>query len=323
MKFKPLPVIYLLFALGFVFLVKGADFLVEGASAIAKRFHVSDLAIGLTIVSLGTSAPELVVNIVSSFQGAGDIGIGNVLGSNIANILLILGVAAVICPMHVKSSTVWKEIPFSFLAALLILAMANDVFLDGATQSILSRSEGMALMAYFILFMYYAFGMAKEEGGLEDGIKKHSFPKALTMTLVGIVGLTYGGKWVVDGAVAIASMLGLSQALIGLTIVAIGTSLPELATSAVAAYKKKADIAIGNVVGSNIFNILWVLGLSSTIRALPFSPQSNVDILMVIFATLLLFGLIFIGKKGVLSRREGFIFLACYASYIVFLVMRG
>ena len=237
---------YILLILGFVLLIKGADLLVDGSSSIAKRIGVSDIVIGLTIVSFGTSAPELLVNIVASFRGASDIGIGNILGSNIANIFLILGIAALIRPLRVKRNTTWKEIPLNLLAAVVLFVMANDMLIDGASESILTRIDGMILMLFFIIFIYYTIGLLKTEKNNNHDYKKRSMSIALLMAFVGVVCLAIGGQWVVDGAIVIASKFGLSEALIGLTVVAIGTSLPELATSAFASYKGNTDIAVGN-----------------------------------------------------------------------------
>lgn len=314
---------YILFAIGFVFLIKGADYLVDGSSSLAQRVGISQLVIGLTIVSFGTSAPELIVNIMASLRGAGDVGIGNVLGSNIANILLILGVSAAIFPLRIQKSTTWKEIPLNFLSALVLLVVANDVFIDGAESSILSRIDGFILILFFIIFVYYAIGLAKSEKNHNGAVHKHGILKAIIMVVVGIVGLAYGGQWVVNGAIVIASHFGLSEALIGLTIVAVGTSLPELATSAMAAYKKNADIAIGNVVGSNLFNIFWVLGLSAIIKPMPFRFALNADILVYLAAAFLLFIFAFTGKKEHVSRVDGIVFLCCYGAYLVFLILRG
>ena len=314
---------YILFAVGFVFLIKGADYLVDGSSSIAQRIGISQLVIGLTIVSFGTSAPELLVNIVASLKGASDVGIGNILGSNIANIFLILGVAAAIYPLHIKGSTTWKEIPLNFLSAAVLLTLANDVLIDGAESSVLSHIDGIILMFFFVIFVYYTIGLAKAEQNNNDRRKQHGILKSLIMVIIGIFGLAYGGQWVVNGAVVIASQFGISEALIGLTIVAVGPSLPELATSAVAAYRRNADIAIGNVVGSNIFNVFWVLGLSATIKPLPFRPEINTDILVFLVATVMLFIFAFTGKKEHVSRAEGVIFLVSYAAYLVFLIMRG
>ncbi|HOX97070.1 MAG TPA: calcium/sodium antiporter, partial [bacterium] len=271
--------LYILFALGFPALLKGADLLVDGSVSIAKKFNISNIVIGLTIVAFGTSMPELVVNIMAGLNGNNEIAIGNVLGSNIANIFLILGVAALIYPLSTKQNTVWKEIPFSLLAILVLGTLVNDQFIDGGPISILSRIDGFILLAFFIIFFYYIIGISKgDKSAAEADLKEMATWKSFLYIALGLVGLMFGGKWVVDGAVAIATALNISQSLIGLTIVAVGTSLPELATSAVAAYKKQTDIAIGNVVGSNIFNIFWILGLGSIINPIIFTPKSNIDI---------------------------------------------
>lgn len=317
---------YILFVIGLAFLIKGADWLVDGASAVAKRFNVSDLIIGLTIVSFGTSAPELFVNVYASYVGNTDITIGNILGSNIANILLILGVSSVIYPLAVQKNTTWKEIPFSLLAAVLVGIMATDVYLDKTNSNSITRTDGLSLLAFFIIFMYYIFETSKKEQQEkkddEEINEQEHMPllKSIGLILIGLTGLSLGGKWIVDGAVSIATSLGVSQSLIGLTIVAIGTSLPELATSAIAAYKKNADIAVGNVVGSNIFNIFWILGISSIINNIPFQEKNFVDVGMTIFASLLLFVFMFIGKKHILQRWQGVLFLLLYTAYIIYLV---
>ncbi|MCB9814034.1 calcium/sodium antiporter [Candidatus Nomurabacteria bacterium] len=320
---------YILFFIGFFALIKGADWLVTGASALAGRWGVSALVIGLTIVSFGTSAPELVVNILASLNGNTDIAIGNVVGSNIANILLILGVSAAIYPLTVQKGTVWKEIPFALLAVVVLGFMANDAYFDGATTSALTRIDGLVLISFFVIFMYYIFGLAKSGDSTESAKDEESSEKvvsvsrSLLMVVGGTVGLVVGGKWIVDGAIAFATNLGVSEALIGLTIVAIGTSLPELATSAVAAYRKNVDIAVGNIVGSNIFNIFWILGVSAIIKPLPFSPALTVDIIVTIVATALLFFALFIGRRHTMERWQGAIFIVLYVAYIVFLIFRG
>jgi cation:H+ antiporter len=317
---------YIFLIIGFALLVKGADILVDGATSVARRFGVSDLVIGLTVVSIGSSSPELIVNIIASIRGNTDLAIGNVLGSNTANILLGLGVAAIIYNLKVQKSTVWKEIPFSLLAVLVMAIMANDALIDGRASSAITRGDGLVFLSFFLIFFYYVYSLGREgsEGdeGESDG-KKRSMATALLMVAGGGVGLTIGGKWVVDGAMAIGRGLGASEALMGLTVVAIGTSLPEIATSAVAAYKKNADIAVGNVVGSNIFNIFWVLGLASLIRPLAFSPALNTDILMVILATTLLFVILFIGRRHTIARWEGGGFIILYVAYLAYLIHRG
>lgn len=310
--------------IGFGFLIKGADFLVSGASSLAKRIGVSDLVIGLTIVAFGTSTPELLVNIFASAQGSTDIAIANILGSNIFNILLILGLSSLIYPLAVTGGTVWKEIPFSLLAALMLGILANDLLFDKLGYSMLTRIDGFIFIAFFVIFIYYIVSIAKNfENGGNNKEGKNSLLKSLFMIGSGFAGLIFGGKFVVDSAVNIASQLGVSQALIGLTIVSIGTSLPELATSAVAAYRKSPDIAVGNIIGSNIFNIFFVLGISALIRPLPITTQINADIIILIGTSLLLFFFMFTGKRRVLDRWEGAVFILLYVWYIIFIIKRG
>jgi cation:H+ antiporter len=316
-----------LFIVGFFILIKGADLLVGGASSLAARLGVSALVIGLTIVAFGTSAPELIVNLLASLSGNTDIAIGNVLGSNIVNILIILGVSAIICPLAVGKGTVWKEIPFAMLAVVVLAFMALDTFIDGAPASVLSRADGLVLIAFFVIFLYYIFGLARADAARgvapDESIAQYGLGKSIGLIVVGLLGLVVGGKWIVDGAITFASALGVSEALIGLTIVAIGTSLPELATSVVAARKKQIDIAVGNVVGSNIFNIFWILGISAVIAPLPFSPALSFDLLVTLGATLFLFMALFVGARHTLERWQGWLFVATYIAYVAFLVIRG
>jgi cation:H+ antiporter len=314
---------YLLLGLGFILLIKGADWLVNGASAIARRFNVSDLVIGLTVVAFGTSTPELFVNIVASGKGNTDIAIGNVLGSNISNVFLILGVSAIIYPLSVSKGTVWKEIPFSLLAVIVMGLMANDRWIDGGASSLLTRIDGLVLLAFFLIFLYYSFTIAQAVEGINEHVpdKSDGMVKSFLLVIIGLIGLILGGHWIVDGAVKLATSLGMSESLVGLTIVAVGTSLPELATSAMAAYRRKVEIAVGNVVGSNIWNIFFVLGVSSTIKPLPFQTNSILDIGVVILASLLLFLFMFTGKKRSLDRWEGVVSVLLYAGYIVFRIV--
>ncbi len=316
---------YFLFVLGFCFLIKGADLLVSGASSVAKKMKISNLVIGLTIVAFGTSAPELIVNLLAAFKGSSDLAISNVIGSNIANIFLILGVAAAICPLKVKSNTVWKEIPLVLLSVLLLFFMVNDAMLDGMNFNTLSRIDGISLLAFFVVFMYYSFGIAKNTNDAEgEKVDELSNSKSTIFIILGMLGLALGGQWIVEGAMMIAKNFGLTETLIGLTVVAIGTSLPELATSIVAARKGHADIAVGNVVGSNLFNVFWILGLSSTINPLNFNAAlSNVDVIVSILAALLLFLFMFIGKKHILQRSQGYLFVLIYFSYITYLVLNA
>ena len=315
---------YFKFIVGLAVIIKGADFLVDGASSIARRFRVSELVIGLTVVAFGTSTPELFVNIVASLQGNSEIAIGNILGSNIANILLILGVSSVICPLSVTKGTVWKEIPFSLLAAIVLGLMANDQLIDKNGISVLTRIDGLVLLCFFIIFLYYSVSIAKEIEGMEAHVplKEHGMAKSFLLVVSGFAGLCIGGDWIVQGAVNLAVKLGISQSVVGLTIVAIGTSLPELATSAVAAHKGKPDIAVGNVVGSNIFNIFFVLGVSAIIKPIPFHSRSNIDIGVVILASLLLFTFMFTGQKRSIDRWEGIVSLMLYGAYLVFQIIR-
>lgn len=310
--------------LGFILLIKGADFLVNGSSSIARRFNVSDLVVGLTVVAFGTSTPELFVNIIASLKGNTEIAIGNVLGSNIANILLVLGVSSIIYPLTVTRGTVWKEIPFSLLAACVLGILANDQLIDKQGASVLTRIDGLIFFCFFIIFLYYSFTIANEIEGMAEHMPaaEHGLAKSVLLVLLGFAGLSVGGKFIVDGSVRLALKFGMSQSLVGLTIVAVGTSLPELATSAVAAYKKNVEIAVGNVVGSNIFNIFFVLGASAIIKPLPFQPRSNIDIGMVIFASLLLFVFMFTGKKKSFDRWEGVVSLLLYAVYLAFIILQ-
>ncbi|MEQ8418126.1 MAG: calcium/sodium antiporter [Imperialibacter sp.] len=318
---------YLLFVLGFPALIKGADLLVEGASSLAKRFNISDFIIGLTIVSFGTSMPELIVNIFASLDGNADIAVGNIIGSNISNILLILGISSIISPLPIQRNTVLSEIPFSLTATLLVAYLANAaLFGDPGTLSI-SRWDGLILLVFFALFMAYIFKIAGENKEQEIQNTEHVeimlLPKSVLYIGIGILGLFLGGKWVVDGAVAMAEYFGMSQTFIGLTIVAIGTSLPELVTSAMAAYKGNTDIAVGNVVGSNIFNLLWILGISAFIKPLQFSLVNNADILVLIVASALMILSLTTGRRNAIDRVNGIVFVLLYVGYIVYLVYRG
>jgi cation:H+ antiporter len=313
-----------LLILGFILVVKGADFLIKGACSLADRMKVSELAVGLTVVAFGTSLPELSVNILASVQGNSGIAIGNVLGSNIANILLILGISAVIYPLTVTRGTVLKEIPFCLLAVVVFGFLANDRIINADGRSVLTRSDGLVMLSFFIIFIYYTIGIAKDvRKDIGDYVHKEKYGTVKTIVLIslGIVSLSLGGKWIVDGAVFVAAGLGVSQTLIGLTIVAVGTSVPELATSVVAALKKNPDIAVGNIVGSNIFNIFFILGISSIIRPLPMQARDNIDIIVVIIATLLLFLSMFTGKKRTLDRWEGCVFIFFYAAYIALVII--
>lgn len=315
-----------LLIVGFILLIKGADVLVDGSASIAKKFGLSNLMIGLTIIAFGTSAPELIVNIIASINGNSDIGMGNIVGSNIANILLILGVSALFSEMKVDSSIVKKQIPFSILASIALFILINSTIINGMGQNGLMRSGGLILILFFCIFLYYTFSIARKNDSLEgegEKIKIFKNKTSIIMILGGIIALFFGGKFIVDSSINIASSLGLSEALIGLTIVAVGTSLPELAASIMAARKNQADMAIGNVVGSNIFNILWILGLSAVINPINHNPIMNFDIFFLIYISLLLLPLVYMGKKHHFTKKEGLILLGLYAVYLIFIIIRG
>lgn len=314
---------YILFVAGFILLIYAAKWLVEGSSSIAKNFNIPDLIIGLTVVAFGTSAPELIVNVIAGATGKPDLAIGNIIGSNISNIMLILGVTAIIMEIPVQKSTILSEIPFSLTAALLFGFLANITILDHDEGMSLSRIDGFILILFFFLFLLYIIYMARQNQDIDtEEIGDLTTGKAVLLSIVGIIGLFIGGKLVVDNASEIARAWGFSETFIGLTIVGIGTSLPELVTSAIAALKRNADIAVGNVVGSNIFNLLWVLGVTAMISPLPFSIVSNIDILVIIASSTLLIVFMIIGRKYTIDRWQGFVFIVCYIVYLVYLVER-
>jgi cation:H+ antiporter len=296
--------------------------MVSGASSLAKKYNVSDLVIGLTIVSFGTSAPELVVNSVASFQGHSDIIFGNVLGSNIVNLFLILGVTGLVYPIVVQSNTVWKEIPISILAVVVLFVLSNGFLFQGRTM--LTRIDGAILLAMFAGFMVYIYNQMKtDRSEIEElVVSDMSNYKIWGFIFFGIAGLVFGGKLVVDNAIKVATVLGVSEKVIGLTIVAIGTSLPELVTSVVAALKKNSDIAFGNIIGSNIFNILLILSVSSFINPIYFNDSFNAEIYLLGGGTLILFIAMFTGGKKKLDRWEASILLVFYLVYISILIAK-
>ena len=306
--------------LGFGLLIIGANWLVDGSSSLARKFKVSDLAIGLTVVAFGTSTPELVVNLFAAVEGHHDIVFGNVLGSNNFNLFIILGIAGLITPLIVKSSTVWKEIPLSFIALLLLFLMANDFLLP--EKNLLSRIDGLILISFLIFFLFYVFRQVKTDVDVHRDFKEISTLKIIALITMGLGGLVAGGRLVVVNAVDLATDMGVSEKIIGLTIVAAGTSLPELVTSVIAGIKKNNDIAIGNIIGSNIFNIFLILGLSSVLRPQEFNTAFNSDILMVAFGTLFLFVAMFSGKRHRLDRWEAGIMLLIYIGYTLFLIKK-
>lgn len=310
---------FVLLVIGFFVLIKGADWMVDGASALAKKYKISDLAIGLTVVAFGTSAPELVVNSVASFKGHQDIVFGNIIGSNNFNLFIILGISGLITPLLVQKSTVKFEIPISLLAAVVLFVMVNDVLFGSGNT--LSRFEGFVLLAFFCGFLYYVYSQLKNSTEEEEiEVNEMKGTKIAILILAGLAGLIAGGKLVVDNAIQIAHTLGVSERIIGLTIVAFGTSLPELATSAIAAIKKKADIAVGNIIGSNIFNIFLILGVSSIIRPIKYTLSFNTDIAILIAGTIFLLFAMFIGYRKRLDRWQAAVLLISYIGYTIYLI---
>lgn len=313
-------ILIVLISIGFVALIFGANWLVDGASALAKKYNVSDLIIGLTIVSFGTSAPELVVNSVASINGYSDIILGNILGSNNFNLFVTLGIAGLIYPMRVQKSTVWKEIPISLIAAIILLLLANNFFLSGSSG--ISRMDGVILLLCFVGFILYIFKQMKSGAEpIEEltYIHKSNF-KIWSFIIMGLAGLIIGGQLVVDNGVELATRLGVSEKIIGLTIIAIGTSLPELLTSVVAATKKNTGIAIGNIIGSNIFNIFLILSVSSLIAPISYNISFNTDIYILLGGTLFLLLMMFIGKRYKLDRWGAALLLIFYLAYTFYLV---
>ena len=318
---------YILFFAGIVLLVKGADSLVDGSVSLARKLGVSSLVVGLTVVSFGTSMPELLVNLISAFKGETDIGLGNIVGSNLANILLVLGLTAVLYPVRVHKSVIWKEIPFSLLAALVLFIVANDTFIDLSSVALISRIDWLLLLSFFVIFLYYIIQTGKRtrmrniERTLE--LAHLGYLKISLLILGGTIGLFLVGKFVVDGAIILAQTFGLSEFLISSTIIAIGTSLPELITSVTAAKKGKVGISVGNIVGSNIFNVLFILAITSVIFPIPVKGIINVDMIFLIFVSVLLFIFMFVGKKHMMEKWKGALFVGLYLLYLIFNIIRG
>jgi cation:H+ antiporter len=312
----------LLLLVGFIILIKGANLLVGGASSIAKKKGISSLAIGLTVVAFGTSLPELIVSLFSALNGRVDAAFGNVLGSNIFNTLFILGIAGAIYPLVVQRNTVKFEVPISLGALGIMYLIVNDVLFWGSDKNVLSRIDSAILLTCFVGFLYYIYLTMSSSSEVEEGepVKIHKTFISIGMIVIGIAGLVLGGNFVVDSAINIAQHFGLSERFIGLTILAAGTSLPELATSAVAAYKKNTDIAIGNVVGSNIFNIFFILGITGTVSPIPYNAIMNTDMYILAGSTVLLMIFMFTLNTRKLDRWEAVIMLVLYIAYTLYLL---
>ena len=314
--------VYLLFVVGLVLLVKSANWIVGSSTALAKRFGVSTFIVGLTIVAFGTTLPEFMVSLFAALKGAGGVSFGNIVGTNIANVLLVLGIAAIVGDVKLKKSTVWKGIPFALLASFVLFVLTSKIFFS-SSGNFLGRSEGLIFLSLFAIFLYYVFQNAKhaEKAKKEDmGMSKWSLGLRF---FGGIVGIYLGGMFVVDGAVAIAGQLGLSEFLISATIIAVGTSLPELAVCVTAVLKKNPGLAVGNIIGSNVINIFWTLGLISLIKPISIPAGVGFDIGVAFLAMLLFFVFMFVGKKHAIGRRAGIAFVVVYALYVASLVIRG
>lgn len=316
---------YILFILGFIILLFGAGLLVDGASSLGKKMSLSPIVIGFTIVAFGTSLPELFINIFASARGETDLAISNVLGSNIMNTLFIIGAAALIFPIKPDKKTINTLIPISLIAALMLGFLANFGFFGFGNENTIDRLEGFILIGLLMGYLYYSWRYSKSEKDILPGqtIREFSTGRSVLLIVGGIAGLYFGGNWVVKGAIFIAGEFGISKALVGITIVAVATSLPELITSVVAATKKNSGMALGNALGSNIFNVFLVLGVSSIIKPLPFSNNLNFDVGMVIASNLIIFLFIFIGKGRRISKTEGLLIMIIYLAYIGYLVLRN
>lgn len=322
----------LILVLGLVLILVGANMLTDGSASLAKRWGVSDLVIGLTVVAFGTSTPELVISVVSAAQGSAGLAIGNIIGGNIFNILGIIGITALVSPLAVGKGLLTKDIPLVVLSSVVILAMGNGPLLDGSASAILTRIDGIVLLLFFAIFLRYTFSQAtadnpavrpEEKKKIEEAAgKEMPLWKTTLWVLLGLGALIYGGDLFVDGATGIAESMGVSEAIIGLTIVAVGTSLPELATSIAAALKGNADMAIGNVIGSCVFNAFLVLGCAATVRPLPFASIGNFDLLVMTGACILfwIFGQFI--RRRTITRFEGALMSLCYIAYVVCLIVK-
>lgn len=304
---------------GFIILVKGADFLLDGATSLAKKMSISEIAIGLTVVAFGTSSPELVVNILSSLKGHHEMCFGNVIGSNIFNILVVLGISGLVFPISVQKNTVRKEIPFLLLGTIFVFALSNNF---GFAGSGLSRIDGFLLLMSLVVFFVYVIGISKAPATEEYNIVIYNNTKTAIFIILGVLGLFLGGEMVVKNAVKIATMLKVSEKLIALTVVALGTSLPELVTSVIAVSRKRYDLAIGNVIGSNLFNMFMVIGATSIINPLEFNLSMNIDLYFLILVTLIFLITMFTGRKQKLDRFEALLFVVMYVLYLIFIINR-
>lgn len=306
---------------GFLPLIYGANLLVDSASSLAKKLDIPNIVIGLTIVAFGTSSPELVVNVFASVSGNSAITLGNIIGSNIFNIMGILGVSAIIYPLAVKSNTTWIEIPLCLLSSVAVFILINDTIIANSSVSKIDRVDGLILLLFFLIFLVYNFQLMKGGSFNEEiPVREYSISKSIVLMISGLILLFIGGEVIVTYAIKFSKYIGVPERVIALTIVSIGTSLPELATSTVAARKKNVDIAVGNIVGSNIFNSFLILGVSGVISPISLQKMSNLDLSANIAASLLLFLFMFTGKGRELEKWEGMIFISLYFFYLLLLI---
>ena len=309
----------MLLLFGAALILWGADKLTDGAASLARRLKVSDTVIGLTVVAMGSSLPEFSVSLFSSIQGSGGMSAGNIVGSNLFNILFIVGAVAFITPLQATKATVWKDIPLTILASLVLLLLSKDVLLGSTSEDVLTRADGGVMMMFFLIFLSYTFSIAKHKAPEDSSVKEMSLPKTLLWLLVGFVCLIGGGEMLVESGTSIARQLGVSETIIGLTILAGGTSLPEFVASLIAARKGMSGMAIGNVVGSCVFNIFFVLGVCSLVRPMEVSDISLVQLSALVASGLLVW--LFTATKTSINRIEGIVMCLCYIAFITYLVL--
>ena len=315
-------VLILALLISFFVIIKSADYFVDGAASLAKRLNVPTFVIGVSVIAVGTSAPELFVNSVAAFSGATSLSVGNVLGSNLINILLGLGVASIFRPLSVHSRTVWKELPFMLLSSVVLILLGAGYLFGPYGDNVISRADALILLSFFVIFMVYAFGISTNQDE-HTKIQSFSTVKSVLLTFIGIVGLVVFSKILVWSATTLSSILGISQNLVGLTVVAVGTSLPEIVTAVSAVRKGLVDLVVGGIVGSNIFNIFLILSVTALIHPIKFSNDNIVDTFTLTAISTILFMIMFVGKKHTLQRSQGVIFVLLYICYIVFVILRG
>ena len=309
----------ILLIIGFILLIKCADWFVDGCSNVAKTLGIPSLIIGLTIVAFGTSAPEAAVSVTASLKGMNDISLGNVVGSNICNLLLVLGLSGMFGSLTAKRKIITRDFVYCIFSSVVLFILSFGFFVFGGTEGVISRTNGLILLCFLAIYLYALVGDAVRSVRTTEEKTKFN-PKDLVLIIVGIIGIVLGGQLVVNSATEIAEMLNVSQNVIALTVVAIGTSLPELVTSVIASRKGEVDIAIGNVVGSNIFNVFFILGLSSAISPITYGFESFIDIIVVLGASVLVYGLLLINKR--IGNKKGIILLIAYAMYMVYILVR-